>query len=208
MMTEHARLLRLRALLAALFMVGGTSICAAEEPMVDQIIKALSPNTATRSLSTAAPAAPVQNTDEKHFIDTLRNRATRSLTVAERDQITEITKDKPAIDLEIKFDYNSARISSAAMPMAESLGKALSSPELKGSTFFVEGYTDAKGGTTFNQELSERRADAIKHYIVEKYGVAATDLVTVGYGKTHLKNEGDPFAGENRRVRVINAERN
>jgi hypothetical protein len=30
------------------------------------------------------------------------------------------------------------------------------------------------------------------------------DLVTVGYGKTRLKNSADPFSGENRRVQVVN----
>jgi outer membrane protein OmpA-like peptidoglycan-associated protein len=197
-------------LVAALLCIGAASPALAEQPSVDQIIKALRPAGAspTRSLSTTQPAtASAPSTDERHFIDTLRNRPSRSLTVAERDQITAITQDKPAIDLEITFDYNSTKISSSAMPVASTLGQALSSPDLKGSTFFVEGYTDAKGATSYNQDLSERRADAIKRFIVEKYGVTATDLVTVGYGKTRLKNESDPFAAENRRVRVINAMR-
>jgi ABC-type uncharacterized transport system substrate-binding protein len=38
----------------------------------------------------------------------------------------------------------------------------------------------------------------------EKYGIDASNLVTVGYGKTQLKNPTGPFASENRRVQVIN----
>jgi outer membrane protein OmpA-like peptidoglycan-associated protein len=86
----------------------------------------------------------------------------------------------------------------------EALGKALTNPDLKGTTFVLAGHTDAKGGDTYNQELSERRADSLKKYLMEKYGLAAADLVTVGYGKTKLKNVADPDGGENRRVQVVN----
>ena len=84
------------------------------------------------------------------------------------------------------------------------LGKALTNPELKGTTFVLAGHTDAKGGDSYNQDLSERRADSLKKYLMEKYGIAAADLVTVGYGKTKLKNASDPAADENRRVQVVN----
>ena len=50
------------------------------------------------------------------------------------------------------------------------------------------------------------RADAIKNYLVDRFKIPASTLVTVGYGKTKLKNESDPFAGENRRVQVVNTE--
>ena len=53
----------------------------------------------------------------------------------------------------------------------------------------------------YNQGLSERRAEAV---LAEKYGIDASNLVTVGYGKTQLKNRAGPFASENRRVQVIN----
>ena len=55
-----------------------------------------------------------------------------------------------------------------------------------------------------NQELSERRADTIKRYLTEKYGIAGTDLVTVGYGKTKPKDPNAPMDPTNRRVQVVN----
>ena len=78
----------------------------------------------------------------------------------------------------------------------QELGKALSDPELKGSVFLVGGHTDAKGGDDYNQGLSERRAEAIKNYLTEKFGLQAENLVTVGYGKTQLKNTDNPTARE------------
>ncbi|PZA10501.1 OmpA family protein [Rhodopseudomonas palustris] len=181
------------------------SVAVAGEVTSDQIVRALSPNKPlTRSLSAAQPVAATADPSQIKFVDGLRNRPTRSLSSAERTQIAEITKDKPNIDLEITFEYNSANISRQAAPAVEALGKALSSPDLKGATFVVAGHTDSVGGEGFNQELSERRADTIKRVLVEKYGIAGADLVTVGYGESRLKDPAHPDSGVNRRVQVVN----
>jgi outer membrane protein OmpA-like peptidoglycan-associated protein len=190
------------ALAAGLVLLAGLPL-AAEEPSADQIIKALKPAPrATRGLT--APADAARAAEEARFVDTLRNRTTRSLSTDERDKLASIAKKKPSIDLEINFEYNSATIAAQATPQVTALGQALTSPDLKGSTFVVAGHTDGKGGDTYNQGLSERRAEAVKRYLTEKYGLEAGNLVTVGYGKTQLKNSSNPFASENRRVQVVN----
>src|SRR5258708_39281253 len=97
-------------------------------------------------------------------------------------------------------------MSAKSLPSVEAVGRALANPGLKGSTFVVAGHTDAAGGESYNQDLSERRADSIKHYLVDKFGIAGTDLVTVGYGKTKLKDPANPLAEVNRRVQVVNME--
>jgi outer membrane protein OmpA-like peptidoglycan-associated protein len=181
----------------------------AEDVTEDQILKALAPEKKplTRSLSMGPPVAdPAAAEAEGKFVQSLRNRSTRSLSMGERAQITTLVKDKPKIDLEINFDYNSDRVSAKSLPSVQALGRALANPDLKGSTFIVAGHTDAAGGDAYNQELSERRADSIKRYLVEKSGISATDLVTVGYGKTQLKDPANPLAEVNRRVQVVNTE--
>jgi len=189
---------------AALSMIAGMAF-AADQVTSDQILKALAPKKPlTRGLSVAPPADPTVSAAEGKFVETLRNRNTRSLSSGEREQIATIAKDKPNIDLEITFDYNSADISAKALPAVQALGKALTSADLKGSTFVVAGYTDAVGGEAYNQDLSERRADSIKRYLVDKFGIAGTDLVTVGYGKSKPKDPGRPMDPANRRVQVVN----
>ena len=192
------------ALAAGLALSAGSAPAFAAELSPEDIVKALKPAAhVTRSLTTS-PADVARKAEETRFVDTLRNRTSRSLTTAEREQITTMAQKKPSIDLEINFDYNSATIGNKGTPQVTTLGKALSSDDLKGSTFIVAGYTDAKGGDTYNQGLSERRADAVKQFLAEKYGIDAANLVTVGYGKSHLKNGNDPFSADNRRVQVIN----
>ncbi|SFJ00695.1 OmpA family protein [Bradyrhizobium sp. Gha] len=174
----------------------------------NEIVRALAPQKKplTRGLSIAPQADPAPNPAETKLIQSVRGRATRSLSSTEREEIATAAKDKPNIDLEITFDYNSADISAKSLPSVQALGRALTSPDLKGSTFVVAGHTDAAGGESYNQELSERRADSIKRYLVEKYSIAATDLVTVGYGKSKLKDPTQPMAEVNRRVQVVNME--
>jgi len=149
-------------------------------------------------------AAPAVSPAEDKFLQSVRGRPSRSLSSAEREEIATIAKAKPNIDLEITFDYNSANISQKSLPSVQALGRALTNPDLKGSTFVVAGHTDAAGTEAYNQDLSERRADSIKRYLVEKFGIAGSDLVTVGYGKSKLKDPAQPLAEVNRRVQVVN----
>jgi outer membrane protein OmpA-like peptidoglycan-associated protein len=190
---------------AALSMTAGMAF-AADDVTEDQIVKALAPvkKPLTRGLSAGPQTDPAAAAAEGKFVQTIRNRTTRSLSVSEREEIAAMAKDKPNIDLEITFDYNSADISAKSLPAVQTLGKALTNPDLKGSTFIVAGHTDAAGGESYNQELSERRADSIKRYLTEKFGIAGTDLVTVGYGKSKLKDPNAPTAEVNRRVQVVN----
>lgn len=184
------------------------SALAADEVTEDQILKALTPTKKplTRGLSVGGSAAPAANPAQSKFVSSVRGRTTRSLSASEREEIAAIVKDKPKIDLEITFDYNSADISSKSIASVQALGRALSNAELKGSTFVVAGHTDAAGGEEYNQNLSERRADAIKKYLIDKYGINGSDLVTVGYGKGKLKDPNQPLAEVNRRVQVVNME--
>src|SRR6266481_1594032 len=189
---------------AALSMTAGLALAGDNTVSADQILSALKPKPLTRGLSTGAQVDPAVQAKETSFVDTLRNRKTRSLSLGEREEIAEIASTKPKIDLEIHFDYNSADISKGSTQAVQELGKALSDASLKGSTFVVAGHTDAIGGEAYNQDLSERRADTIKRYLTGKYGITGANLVTVGYGKTKPKDPNAPLDPVNRRVQVVN----
>ena len=200
----------LKSNMVSFVVVGGLALslgigfaAAGEQPTADQIARSLTPKPLTRSLS-VSPAEAAKAAEEGRFLNELRTRQTRSLSLGEREKVATIAQDKPKIDLEINFEFNSDQISKSAMPTVEALAKALTDSAIKGSTFLVAGYTDAKGSEPYNQDLSERRADAVKRILVQKYGIAADTLMTAGYGKTHLKNASDPFAAENRRVAIVN----
>lgn len=202
-------LFRSQTLIAACILAAGLvtpidlSRAYAEDISSEQIIKALTPTTrVTRGLS-MQPEARL-TLEDRRFIDGLRKRKTRSLTLDDRDKISKITEKKPSIDLEINFDFNSAAIRPEAMSQITALGHALASPALKGGTFILAGHTDAKGGDAYNKSLSDLRADAVRRLLSDQYKIDASRLLAVGYGKADLKNPADPFGAENRRVQIIN----
>ena len=84
-------------------------------------MRALKPTSATRGLSMAPQIDTAKQTKEVSFLNTVRNRKTRSLSFDERQEFAEIAATKPRIDLEIRFDYNSAEISKSSEPAVEEL---------------------------------------------------------------------------------------
>ncbi|MFO1107805.1 MAG: OmpA family protein [Bradyrhizobium sp.] len=209
-MTSISRLSGITAIAlgAALSMTAGLALAGDAVIPADQITRALQPKPLlTRGLSAGGQQVDTAaQAKETNFINSLRNRSTRSLSLGEREEVAQLAATKPKIDLEIHFDYNSADISKGSVQAVQELGKALSDPTLKGSTFVVAGHTDAIGGEEYNQGLSERRADTIKRYLTDKFGINGSDLVTVGYGKTKPKDANNPMDPANRRVQVVNME--
>ena len=173
---------------------------AQQQPSAEQIIKALKPQRLTRGLTTS-PADATRADDETRFIDTLRNR-TYSLTANERDKIVSIAKDKPSIDLEITFDYNSATIGSKALPQVQALGEALTSADLK-DHLHPRRSLRRQGGRHLQSGPvgAARRCD--EAVPLGEVRDQAGDAVSVGYGKSHLKNTSTRWR-ENRRVQVVN----
>ncbi|MDO9278521.1 MAG: OmpA family protein [Polaromonas sp.] len=111
--------------------------------------------------------------------------------------------EKPSLSLLIQFDFNSARVRPENQQALANLSQALLSQELAHSNFLIEGHTDAKGHSDQNQKLSQLRANAVSDFL-KKWGVADVRLVATGKGASELANTSDPFAPENRRVRIVN----
>ena len=110
---------------------------------------------------------------------------------------------RPALSLLIQFDFNSARVRPESQQALSNLSQALQSSELAGSKFAVEGHTDARGSGDYNQKLSQQRALAVRD-ILASNGVAQGRLLAAGWGAALLANSAEPFAAENRRVRIVN----
>lgn len=110
-----------------------------------------------------------------------------------------------SISLLIQFDFNSARLTPEGESALQELAKALQTEDLKEDRFLLEGHTDAKGPKDVNLRLSKMRAESVREFLV-KNGIDKARLATEGYGANKLANNANPFAAENRRVRVVNLE--
>jgi outer membrane protein OmpA-like peptidoglycan-associated protein len=116
----------------------------------------------------------------------------------------EVAEALPTVDLEVHFDYNSSRVTLKAVNVLATLGAALADQRLAGQLFLIAGHTDARGGDTFNLNLSRARAEAVRAFLIQHFSLSADRLQVEGHGYRRLKNPRAPFAAENRRVQITN----
>jgi outer membrane protein OmpA-like peptidoglycan-associated protein len=90
----------------------------------------------------------------------------------------------------------------ASKPLLNNLALAMKRERLQALQFRVEGHTDAKGSANYNQLLSERRAAAVVAYL-QTQGIDVQRLSIEGKGSSELLLPDQPFAMENRRVRLV-----
>src|SRR5437667_358753 len=102
------------------------------------------------------------------------------------------------------FEYDSAALQSSAIGQLQKLGTLIKrNPK---ATFSVEGYTDSFGTPEYNLELSQRRADSVKQYLVEVMGISPGQIDARGYGQTKFRVSPNGSIGEqglNRRVEIV-----
>jgi OOP family OmpA-OmpF porin len=113
--------------------------------------------------------------------------------------------EKISITLFIEFDFDK----DVVRPQHHSDVKKISDTLSKYSeaTVQLEGHTDSRGTDAYNMDLSKRRADNVKKYLVDKFNVKASRVSTVAYGESKpiASNENDAGRQRNRRV-VANIE--
>jgi len=103
----------------------------------------------------------------------------------------------------IYFATNSDRIRPESTPTLKEIGDMLKAhPGLRIS---IEGHTDAAGEDAYNQQLSERRAAAVKAYLVQSHGIDANRLETAGHGESNPVGDNATPEGrqQNRRVELV-----
>ncbi|HET6281229.1 MAG TPA: OmpA family protein [Polyangia bacterium] len=99
----------------------------------------------------------------------------------------------------INFKTGSADITAASYGLLDRAAQVLTDyPEVR---MEISGHTDSRGGADFNRELSARRAEAVKSYLVGK-GIKSDRLTSIGYGMDRpiASNKTDAGRGRNRRT--------
>jgi len=108
-----------------------------------------------------------------------------------------------SMDLDILFELSSAILTPEAERQLDQLAAAMQSKSLRLSRFRIAGHTDATGGGGYNQALSERRAVAVKDYLVARRKMDAARLETIGWGEERLKDPLNSAGAVNRRVEIV-----
>jgi len=112
--------------------------------------------------------------------------------------------EAPRVALNIQFEFDSDELTGRARSTLDLLGRAMTSPELQGNIFRLEGHTDAVGAYAYNMDLSSRRALAVQRYLLENFHLSSSQILAQGFGFTVPLPNLDPEDGRNRRVEVVN----
>ncbi len=111
---------------------------------------------------------------------------------------------KPAVRYSLpasSFKLGSADLPDPLKRQLEVFAEVLKSKRGSGKVVRVEGHADASGAAQANLQLSQRRAESVKEYLVQ-LGADSAMIEPVGVGANAPKNSKDPFAPENRRVEI------
>lgn len=112
----------------------------------------------------------------------------------------EVTSEKVTINTKVMFEFDSDRISDESFSILNQVALTLQA-NLQLERIRIEGHTDAQGPDEYNLELSQRRAEAVMTYLVNR-GVSPSRLEAVGYGEMRpiVSGKSDAAYAKNRRV--------
>ena len=127
-----------------------------------------------------------------------------------KDLDAKVTDQEIRIELsaDVLFDFDKHDLRPEAVPSLEKVAVVLRAHA--GSPVTIDGHTDGKGSDAYNQPLSEKRAQAVRDWLVKNGGASAATITTKGWGKTkpivpntHPDGSDDPEGRKkNRRVEI------
>ncbi|MDY6972049.1 MAG: OmpA family protein [Thermodesulfobacteriota bacterium] len=105
------------------------------------------------------------------------------------------------LNIKVNFMHNSFELTGDMQDHLDQLGKIL--VEDKSLRISLEGHTDMSGPEDYNRELSIKRSQSVKEYLVSKFDILPDRILTTGYGYERLADNNNPYSARNRRVEVI-----
>ncbi|MFO1224243.1 MAG: OmpA family protein [Burkholderiaceae bacterium] len=175
---------RLLPTAAALLFSVASLLAQAGDVKVYRASEAVDPGEVARILNGGAP---------------IKMRSLRLLDDGPAATVASQAAQASALSLPVPFAFDSADILPQAKAQLDAVaaGIRLLPPTQK---VVIEGHTDAVGSDAYNEDLSQRRAQSVRRYLVATYGIDASRLQAEGLGKQDPLPGVSPLAGENRRV--------
>ena len=137
------------------------------------------------------------------IIGAMMDKQERELRQIEGIDVTRTDEDELRVTVrnEILFDFNSAGLRSASRDELREMADVFN--KYNDTTIAVQGHTDSVGSDSYNQRLSERRANAVSGYL-EDLGVRSSRIDAYGHGESQPKSSNSSASGrqQNRRVEI------
>lgn len=122
-----------------------------------------------------------------------------------KPQLVVVTDCEVKITQQIHFAYNKDTVKPESYPILDAVLEVLQKNE--SISLEIQGHTDSRGSDEYNKQLSDRRAAAVRKYLVSR-GIPPSRLESKGYGEERpiVDNDTDENRALNRRVQFIRTE--
>jgi outer membrane protein OmpA-like peptidoglycan-associated protein len=113
---------------------------------------------------------------------------------------------KASVAIPVLFETNSAAILPQYYADLDKLGAQLTAPHYMEQRVQIEGHTDNRGTVRYNQMLSEKRAQSVQQYLIQRFGIVPDRLPVKGYGPSRpiAPNTSEEGRWHNRRIEIAN----
>lgn len=118
-------------------------------------------------------------------------------------RVEEKVEPLPSIDLEILFDYDSAKLRPDQMAPLVSLARDLQGIDFSRAQLVLMGHTDGVGSASYNRALSYQRAASVAEFISNAANIPLHRIRASGMGFDYLRYPHDPAHPANRRVQIL-----
>lgn len=114
-----------------------------------------------------------------------------------------VIKETVSVELEVLFDHDKADVKPDFIEEVSNVAEFMRL--FPATNVTVEGHTDSRGDDDYNQNLSQRRADAVRKLLIDEHGIAADRVRAIGYGEAQPRDTNDTAEGrqQNRRVMAV-----
>jgi OOP family OmpA-OmpF porin len=110
-------------------------------------------------------------------------------------------RKKVSMMFNVEFDSNSTNVQEMYQLLLKRAAEFMK--KYPGTMATIEGHTDSRGKAEFNLEISQKRADSVKRYLVENLGIDPSRVKAVGYGESRPVADNETRAGRERNRRVL-----
>ena len=119
-----------------------------------------------------------------------------------------VLTEKVIIDLEVLFETDKARVRQDYYSKIVELAEFMT--QYPNTVVTIEGHTDSRGSDDYNQDLSQRRVNAVQEVLIQKFNIPAERVNAIGYGELQPRASNNSAKGRqlNRRVVAVIEERN
>ncbi|MCB5160761.1 OmpA family protein [Marinomonas algarum] len=154
------------------------------------------------SLYTSNPHSRIIDSDADGVIDA-RDMCSNTLSGAfvDNDGCSTITEERLTIQLKVLFDSGKADLKHAFYPELKKLADFLKANPA--ATAVIEGHTDSVGSDELNRSLSQQRASAISHILINSFKIDESRVKGVGFGEMNPIATNETAWGREKNRRVV-----